>query len=166
VPYPLTGKLGSVAVHLIATPRGTGILRHLGSTTSIPKKMLEMAGISDCCAISYSKCGSLTSSLFWATYQALSRSWSTNDSWISKLGSSELFKEEWVPASDVGRFVRDGSIKSLFQIYVNSLRIEEPQIVDFLTGQALKSEVLHITQTKAGQRTMFQAIVGKLLINP
>ena len=43
------------------------------------------------------------------------------------------------------------------------MSIEEPEIVDLLFGPALKVEVLNITQeTRAGQRTMFRALVGEL----
>lgn len=39
----LTGKCGSVLVRLIPAPRGTGIV-----AAGVPKKLLNMAGISDC----------------------------------------------------------------------------------------------------------------------
>ena len=163
VPYPLTGELGSTCVYMIPAPRGTGILHDLDSPAPVPKKMIEMAGISDCLAIAYWRSGPHTSPYFWATYQALSRSWSSSYAWLPKLCSTEPFEGEWVPATKLGRLVRDGVIKSLFTIYVNSMRIEEPEIVDLLFGPALKVEVLNITQeTRAGQRTMFRALVGEL----
>ena len=43
VPCKVTGKGGSVRIRLIPAPRGTGIV---GSPT--PKKVLQMAGVSDC----------------------------------------------------------------------------------------------------------------------
>ena len=39
----VTGKCGSVLVRLIPAPRGTGIV-----AASVPKKLLQMAGVSDC----------------------------------------------------------------------------------------------------------------------
>ncbi len=39
----VTGKCGSVIVRLIPAPRGTGIV-----AASVPKKLLQMAGVSDC----------------------------------------------------------------------------------------------------------------------
>lgn len=39
----MTGKCGSVLVRLIPAPRGTGIV-----AAGVPKKLLNMAGISDC----------------------------------------------------------------------------------------------------------------------
>ena len=43
VPCKVTGKCGSVWVRLIPAPRGTGIV-----SASVPKKLLQMAGIDDC----------------------------------------------------------------------------------------------------------------------
>ena len=39
----MTGKCGSVLVRLIPAPRGTGIV-----SAPVPKKLLMMAGVSDC----------------------------------------------------------------------------------------------------------------------
>lgn len=39
----MTGKCGSVLVRLIPAPRGTGIV-----AAGVPKKLLDMAGVSDC----------------------------------------------------------------------------------------------------------------------
>merc|ERR1711980_72667 len=43
VPCKVTGKCGSVTVRLIPAPRGTSIV-----AASVPKKLLQMAGIEDC----------------------------------------------------------------------------------------------------------------------
>ena len=43
VPCKVTGKCGSVWVRLIPAPRGTGIV-----SATVPKKLLQMAGIDDC----------------------------------------------------------------------------------------------------------------------
>jgi len=61
--------------------------------------------------------------------------------------------------------VKDGKIKSLEEIYLYSLPIKEHKIIDMFIGPALKDEVLKIMpvqkQTRAGQRTRFNAFVGK-----
>ena len=63
------------------------------------------------------------------------------------------------------RLVKDGKIKSLEEIYLYSLPIKEHEIIDLFIGPALKDEVLKIMpvqkQTRAGQRTRFNAFVGK-----
>uniref|UniRef100_A0A2K6MGR3 Small ribosomal subunit protein uS5 n=1 Tax=Rhinopithecus bieti TaxID=61621 RepID=A0A2K6MGR3_RHIBE len=43
VPCKVTGRCGSVLVHLIPAPRGTGIV-----SARVPEKLLMMAGIDDC----------------------------------------------------------------------------------------------------------------------
>jgi len=43
IPCKVTGKCGSVRVRLIPAPRGTGLV-----AAPVPKKLLNMAGISDC----------------------------------------------------------------------------------------------------------------------
>ena len=42
-PPQVTGKCGSVLVRLIPAPRGTAIV-----AAAVPKKLLQMAGVSDC----------------------------------------------------------------------------------------------------------------------
>ncbi len=67
----------------------------------------------------------------------------------------------------LGRLVKNGHITSLEGIYLHSLPIKEPQIVDFFFKKEkdkLKDEVMKIMsvqkQTRAGQRTRFKAIVA------
>ena len=64
----------------------------------------------------------------------------------------------------LGRLVKDGKIKSLEEIYLYSLPIKEHEIIYMFIGPALKDEVLKIMpvqkQTRAGQRTRFNAFVG------
>lgn len=73
-------------------------------------------------------------------------------------------KEEpkWVPKTDLGVLVQAGKL-TLDEIFTNSYRIYEPEIVDFLVGPSLKDEVLSMKsiqkQTKAGQRTRIKAVV-------
>lgn len=63
----------------------------------------------------------------------------------------------------LGRLVQNGLINSLEEIYLFSLPIKEPQIVDHFLKDRLKDEVLKIQpvqkQTRAGQRTRFKAYV-------
>ncbi|CAD7673292.1 unnamed protein product [Nyctereutes procyonoides] len=63
----VTGHCGSVLVHLIPAPRGTGIV-----SAPVPKKLLMMAGIDDC----YTSAGA-------ATFGAISKTYSylTPDLW-------------------------------------------------------------------------------------
>merc|ERR1711934_192631 len=70
----------------------------------------------------------------------------------------------WTPLTKLGRLVKDGKIKFIEEIYLHSLTIKEPQIVDwFLPASVLKDEVMKIMpvqkQTRAGQRTRFKAFV-------
>jgi small subunit ribosomal protein S2e len=71
--------------------------------------------------------------------------------------------KEWVPATKLGRLVKEGKIKSLEEIYLFSLPIKESQIIDQFLGESLKDEVMKIMpvqkQSAAGQRTRFKAFV-------
>jgi small subunit ribosomal protein S2e len=73
--------------------------------------------------------------------------------------------EDWQPITKLGRLVANGVITNIDEIYMHSIPIKEPQIVDYLfKGKAvLKEEVMRIAsvqkQTAAGQRTRFKAIV-------
>ena len=72
--------------------------------------------------------------------------------------------KEWVPATKLGRLVKDGKIKSLEQIFLFSLPIKEYQIADYFLKDKLKDEVMQIAsvqkQTSAGQRTRFVCYVA------
>ena len=69
----------------------------------------------------------------------------------------------WVPVTKLGRLVKDGRVKYLEEIYLHSLPLKEPQIIDFFLKDQLKDEVMKIMpvqkQTRAGQRTRFKAFV-------
>lgn len=71
--------------------------------------------------------------------------------------------KEWVPVTKLGRLVKFGKITSIEQIYLFSLPIKEPEIVDMLLPE-LKEEVMQVfpvqKQTTAGQRTRFKAFVA------
>lgn len=71
-------------------------------------------------------------------------------------------EKKWIPKTNLGKLVQMGKM-TLNDIYTNSLKIQEPEIVDFLVEGKLKDEVLCIKsiqkQTKAGQRTRIKAVV-------
>ena len=71
--------------------------------------------------------------------------------------------KEWVPVTKIGRLVKANKITSLEEIYLFSLPIKEPEIVDALVPD-LKEEVMQVfpvqKQTTAGQRTRFKAFVA------
>lgn len=72
--------------------------------------------------------------------------------------------KDWTPVTRLGRWVKEGKIKSLEEIYRMSLPIKEAEIIDHFLGPSLKDEVLKIMpvqkQTRAGQRTRFKAFVA------
>jgi len=82
-------------------------------------------------------------------------------------GRGDEEKVAWVPVTKLGRLVQAGLIRSLEEIFLHSLVIKEPEIVDYFYGvgedSKLKDEVLKISpvqmQTAAGQRTRFRAYV-------
>jgi len=63
----------------------------------------------------------------------------------------------------LGRLVKEGKIRSLEEIFLFAIPIKEYQIVEQLTGDKLKDEVVKIMpvqkQTRAGQRTRFKAYI-------
>ncbi|KII62467.1 40S ribosomal protein S2 [Thelohanellus kitauei] len=73
-------------------------------------------------------------------------------------------EQEWKPITKLGRLVQGGQIKSLEEIFMSSLPIKEPQIVDYFLKDVIKEQTLRIQpvqkQTHAGQRTRFMAIVA------
>jgi len=68
----------------------------------------------------------------------------------------------WIPKTKVGKFVQDGHIVSLEEIFTQGMKIMEPEIVDVLLPN-LQQEVLGIgfvqKQTDAGERSRFRATV-------
>ncbi|KAI5173085.1 small subunit ribosomal protein S2e [Nematocida sp. LUAm3] len=71
-------------------------------------------------------------------------------------------EKKWIPKTSLGILVEKGKV-TLSDIYTNSYRIQEPEIIDFLVGSSLKSDVLCTNsvqkQTKAGQRLRMKATV-------
>jgi len=76
--------------------------------------------------------------------------------------SEALVVSEWRPRTWVGRFVKEGRIKSLDDIFRMNIPIKEPEIVDFFLPN-LKHEVVSIDivqrQTDAGEVSQFQVMV-------
>jgi len=71
--------------------------------------------------------------------------------------------ESWIPRTQVGRMVKDGTITSIYDIFRDSLKIEDIQVVDFLVPN-LTENVLDVgrvqRQTDAGRKTLFVATAG------
>jgi len=72
--------------------------------------------------------------------------------------------KEWTPLTKLGRLVKAGKIKRLEEIYLHSLPIKEPEIIDYFLGDKIKEELMKIKpvqkMTMAGQRSRFQACVA------
>ncbi len=70
--------------------------------------------------------------------------------------------EEWVPRTRVGRMVKEGKIKSIYELFEKNLPILEPEIVDYLVPD-LKHEVLNVSLvqkvTDAGRITRLRVLV-------
>ena len=73
-------------------------------------------------------------------------------------------EKEWVPLTKLGRLVKSKKILKIEEIFLHSIPIKEPEIVEFFLGDKLKEEMIRIKpvqkQTQAGQRTRFQAVVA------
>ncbi len=71
--------------------------------------------------------------------------------------------EEWMPRTRLGKMILEGRISSMEEIFMEGLKIREPEIVDVLLPD-LQEEVLNINlvqkQTDAGEKSRFQAIVA------
>ncbi|MHA1237450.1 MAG: 30S ribosomal protein S5 [Candidatus Hodarchaeales archaeon] len=71
--------------------------------------------------------------------------------------------EAWTPRTKVGRMVKDGTITSIYDIFRDSLKIDDVRIVDFLVPN-LSENVLDVgrvqRQTDAGRKTLFVATAG------
>ena len=71
--------------------------------------------------------------------------------------------DSWVPRTEVGRMVKDGTIASIYDIFRDSFRIDDVRVVDFLVPN-LTETVLDVgrvqRQTDAGRKTLFVATAG------
>jgi len=89
VPCKLTGKCGSVLVRLIPAPRGTGIV-----AAGVPKKLLNMAGVSDCYTSARGQTATL-GNFAKATFAAISmtHTYLTPDLWMETRLTKPPFQE-------------------------------------------------------------------------
>ncbi len=71
--------------------------------------------------------------------------------------------ETWNPRTNVGRLVKDGTIASIYDVFRESLKIDDVEVVDFLVPN-LTETVLNVArvqrQTDAGRKTLFVATAG------
>ncbi|MHA2223966.1 MAG: 30S ribosomal protein S5 [Candidatus Hodarchaeales archaeon] len=71
--------------------------------------------------------------------------------------------ESWNPRTEVGRMVKDGTIASIYDIFRDSFKVDDVQIIDFLVPN-LTETVLDVgrvqRQTDAGRKTLFIATAG------
>ncbi len=71
--------------------------------------------------------------------------------------------EEWKPRTKLGRMILEGHITSIEEVFMEGLKMREPEIVDVLVPD-LQEEVIDINliqkQTDAGEKSRFKAIVA------
>jgi small subunit ribosomal protein S5 len=71
--------------------------------------------------------------------------------------------ETWIPKTALGKMIQEGRISSMEEIFIEGLKIREPEIVDLLLPD-LQEEVININlvqkQTDAGEKSRFKAIVA------
>jgi len=71
--------------------------------------------------------------------------------------------EGWVPRTRLGKMILEGHISTIEEVFMEGLKMREPQIVDALLPD-LQEEVININlvqkQTDAGERSRFKAIVA------
>ena len=71
--------------------------------------------------------------------------------------------EGWTPRTKLGKMVLNGQISSIEDIFMDGLKISEPEIVDVLLPD-IQEEVINIglvqKQTDAGEKSRFKAIVA------
>ncbi|MCJ7614831.1 30S ribosomal protein S5 [Candidatus Bathyarchaeota archaeon] len=76
--------------------------------------------------------------------------------------SNEKF-ETWIPRTKLGRMILEGKISSIEELFMEGLKIREPEIVDTLLPD-LQEEVINIglvqKQTDAGEKSQFRAVVA------
>ncbi len=70
--------------------------------------------------------------------------------------------EGWMPRTRLGKMIHEGQISSMEEVFMEGLKIREPEIVDVLLPD-LQEEVINIglvqKQTDAGEKSRFRAIV-------
>ena len=79
------------------------------------------------------------------------------------MGASDEKAEGWMPRTRLGKMILEGQISSIEEVFMEGLRIREPEIVDVLLP-GLQEEVINIglvqKQTDAGEKSRFRAIVA------
>ena len=70
--------------------------------------------------------------------------------------------EGWMPRTRLGKMINEGEISSMEEVFMEGLKIREPEIVDVLLP-GVQEEVINIglvqKQTDAGEKSRFRAIV-------
>jgi len=70
--------------------------------------------------------------------------------------------ETWIPRTKLGKMILDGQISSMEELFMEGLKIREPEIVSTLLPD-LQEEVINIglvqKQTDAGEKSQFRAVV-------
>jgi len=78
------------------------------------------------------------------------------------MSSSEEKVEGWIPRTKLGKMILEGQISSIEEVFMEGLKIREPEIVNVLLPD-LQEEVINISlvqkQTDAGEKSRFRAIV-------
>nr|XP_045006768.1 40S ribosomal protein S2-like [Jaculus jaculus] len=87
VPCKVTGCCGSVLVHLLPAPRGTGTV-----SVPVPKKLLLMASIDDC-HTSARGCTATLGNFAKATFDAISKTYLTPDLWKETVFTKSPYQE-------------------------------------------------------------------------
>ncbi len=71
--------------------------------------------------------------------------------------------EGWTPRTRLGKMIMEGRISSMEEVFMEGMKIREPEIVDVLLP-GLEEEVINISlvqkQTDAGEKSRFRAIVA------
>jgi small subunit ribosomal protein S5 len=71
--------------------------------------------------------------------------------------------DNWIPKTELGKLVLEGQISSIYEIFENTQKIREVEIIDVLVPD-LKDEVISINlvqkQTDAGESSRFTALVA------
>jgi small subunit ribosomal protein S2e len=89
VPLKVTGKCGSVLVRLVPAPKGTGLV-----AGTVPKKLLQIAGIQDCYTQSRGETRTL-GNFVKATFMALTKTYTflTPDLWAETHFTKDPYQE-------------------------------------------------------------------------
>ncbi|MFW9780022.1 MAG: 30S ribosomal protein S5 [Candidatus Heimdallarchaeota archaeon] len=77
--------------------------------------------------------------------------------------AADVDLDSWMPRTEVGHLVKEGSITSIYDVFRDSFRIDDVRVVDFLVPN-LTETVLDVgrvqRQTDAGRKTLFVATAG------